>query len=230
MRLNISMLYDMALMLIFIFIVWRGWRQGVLSELLRLAGWAAALVLVAIYSAPWAERLYHAAVEPRALSAVAAAIPADVLSAMENGAEAVQSLQAILNSLNGIFGGQVIDDATATAIVNMLRQDAGSLAQIVTQTVLQPMLIPLVQALLSVALLSGCLWLSRTLARLVAAKKSDGILSMTNRLLGMVLGVGEGLVSAYVYVFLLSLAAVFVNTSWLSQDVLRNGVVVSLFM
>ena len=45
MKLTASMVYDIALMLLIIYIVWRGWEQGMVSELLRLAGWLAALML-----------------------------------------------------------------------------------------------------------------------------------------------------------------------------------------
>lgn len=227
-----SMVYDIVLVMIFLGILVRGWHQGMISELVRLAGWAAAIVLVCMYSGPWAEKLYHGFVEQIAVSAVAKAIPPDVISALESGALAVQSLQDILNSLHGFFGTQTVDAATVNNIIAMFQQDAGSLAQIVTRTVLQPVLITVSQVLLSILLLEGCLFISRALARLVAAHRrdTDSLVSMTNRLLGLALGFGEGLVTVYVYVFLLSLVMTFFTTDWLNQQVLQNTIFVRLFL
>ena len=230
MRFSASMVYDIVLMAIFVFIVWRGWRQGALSAVVRLAGWAAALILVAVYSRPWAEQIYHTVVEQQAINAVTAAIPAEMISAMESGAIAVQSIQEVLNNLTGIFGGQVIDNTTANSIIIMLQQDAGTLAQIITQTVLQPMLVSLIQAILSILMVVGCLCVSRLLARLLRARGGSGILSLTNRFLGAGLGVGEGLVTAYAYVFVLSLLAAFISTGWFSRQILMQSVIVRLFL
>ncbi len=232
MHFSAGMVYDIVLIVMFLYILWRGWRQGMVSELVRLAGWVAAIVLVSVYSAQWAEKLYHGFVEQIAVNAVAKAIPPDVISALESGALAVQSLQEILNSLNGFFGSQPVDATTVNNIITMFQQDAGSLAQIITQTVLQPVLITVSQVLLGFLLLEGCLFVSRLIARLVAAhrRNTDSLLSMTNRILGLALGFGEGLATVYVYVFLLSLAAMFVSTKWLSQDVLQGTVFVRLFL
>lgn len=230
MKVTAGMVYDIVLAVIVLFIVWRGWRQGLLSELVRIAGWVAAAILVSLYAAQWAESIYTALVEPRAVSAVEAAIPPDVLSAMESGALAIESLQEILNSLTGFFGGQVVDQSTANAIISMFRQDAGSLAQIITQYVLRPMLLATVKLLLSLLVLMGCLIVSRLLARLVAARRSDSFLSMTNRLLGLALGVGEGLLTAWILVSVLSLAAGLVSNDIISPQILQGTHLVRLFL
>ena len=230
MKLTAGMVYDIILALCMLFIIWRGWRQGLLSEIVRIAGWVAAAVLVSMYAAGWAQRIYAAAIEPRALSAVEAAIPPDVISAMESGAVAIESLQQILNSLSGFFGGQVVDQTTANRIVEMFRQDAGTLAQLITQNVLQPVLVTAVQTLLSLLVLAGCLAVSRLLARLVAARKGDGILSMTNRLLGMALGVGEGLLTGWIFVSVLTLLAGLFTNDIISPEILQGTFLVRLFL
>ncbi len=222
MKLTAGMVYDIILMLMVLHILWRGWQQGLVSELLRLAGWAAAIILVAVYAEPWAERIYHSVVEQRVVAAVAASIPAEVITAMESGAAAMTQLQAVLDSLSGILGGQVLDESSSAAILAMLSQNTGSLAQAITQTVLQPMLVSVVQMVVSVLILIVCLGISRALARLAASRHGDNILSMTNRLLGLGLGIGEGLVSAWAFVFVLDLLTLFVDTSWLNGQVLQQ--------
>ena len=230
MKLTAGMVYDIVLALCVLFIVWRGWHQGLLSELVRIAGWVAAAVLVSMYAAGWAESIYAAVVEPRAVSAVEAAIPPDVLAAMESGALAVESLQRVLDSLQGFFGGQTMDPSTANWIIQMLRQDAGSLAQLIEQYVLRPVLVSAVQALLSLLVLGGCLTVSRLLARLVAARKRDGILSMTNRLLGMALGLGEGLLTGWIFVSVLTLLAGLFHNDIISPEILQSTYLVRLLL
>lgn len=230
MKLDAGMVYDIILLVSVLFMIWRGWHQGLVSELVRIAGWLGALLLVTRYVPGWAERLYSSFIEPRAVSAVAKAIPPDVLSAMESGAVAIESLQEILNSLKGFFGGQVVDQTTASQIIEMFRQDAGSLAQIITTTILRPMLLTVAQVALSLLILGACMTVSRFLAKLVAARRHDGIGSMTNRLLGSVLGLGEGLVTAYLFVFVLSLLAVFFSNQIISQQILHSTRLVKLFL
>ncbi len=232
MHLTAGMVYDGILVVLVLYILFRGWHQGAASELIRLAGWGAAIVLVSLFAGPWAERIYHGFLEQIAVRSVAKAIPPDVITALESGALAVQSLQEILNSLNGFFGAQTVDPSTVNNIITMFNQDAGSLAEIITQNVLQPVLISVCRVLLSIGILEICLFISRILARLMAAHRRDteSLLSMTNRFLGLALGFGESLVSGYVYVFILSLVTTFFTTKWLSPEVLQGTVFVRLFL
>ena len=224
--------YDLILAAIIVLIAIRGWRQGLLSEILRLAGWVAAAVLVTRYASGWAESIYHTVLEPRTVAKVAAVIPEGAMGAMNGVAAAMQTIQNIINSLGGFLGGQLITPDAATAILNMAGQDTASLARAISSTVLQPVLVSLVQMVLGAVILVACLVVARFLARLVASgrRKKDSILSMTNRLLGLALGFGEGLVTGWAFVFLLSLLVLFVNTSWLNQDILHSTYLVRLFL
>ena len=224
--------YDLILAAIIILIAIRGWRQGLLSEILRLAGWVAAAVLVTRYAGAWAESIYHTVLEPRTVAKVAAAIPAGAMGAMNGVAAAMQTIQNVINSLGGFLGSQLITPETATAILNMAGQDSASLARAIASTVLQPVMVSLVQMVLGAVILVVCLFVARFLARLVASgrRRRDSILSMTNRLLGLALGFGEGLVTGWAFVFILSLLVLFVNTSWLNQDILHSTYLVRLFL
>ena len=229
-KVTAGMVYDVIVAMVILLTLFRGLRQGVVSEIVRLLGWVAAAVLIGVYVSGWAEQIYASVVEPRALSAVTQAIPPDMVNAMNSGADAVQSLQQVLNNLTGFFGGQVVDQSAADQIVAMLRQNTGSLAQAMTQTILQPVLLTLIKAVLSILLLAACTTVSRLLAKLLSARKGDGVASMTNRLLGGALGFGEGVVTAYVFVFVLSLLAVFFSNKFISQAVLQDTLLVRLFL
>lgn len=132
-----NVVYDLILVLILAANVRRGWRQGVLSALLGVLGWAIAAVL-----------------------------------------------------LGGSDG------------------DAASL-------------------LLALAALVGFRCLARLSAR---RRRGRGILGKTNQLLGGVLGLLEGLVTAYVYVFLLSLLASLLSAGWLSPALLQSTFLVRRFL
>ena len=58
----------------------------------------------------------------------------------------------------------------------------------------------------------------------------DGILSLTNRLLGAALGIGEALVTAYALVFVLNILTMFINTTWLNGDILAKTIVLRRFL
>ena len=226
-----SIVYDLILIGIFIFVIRRGWRQGILSTLIRLLGWVAAVVVIFGFSQQWAEKIYFAAIEPWAVKTVAAAIPADLIASMQSGAEAISSLQETLNSLGGLFGGQTIDMSAAESIMTLFRQDPGSLAQSITQTVFQPMLINVVRAVIAILILVVCLAVFRTLARLARANRGgDGILNRTNRILGGFLGFVEGVITAYVYALVLSAVAAAFSPSWLTPQMLADTLLVSVFM
>ena len=227
---NAGTIFDLILAGIFIYAIVRGWRQGALSAVVRLGGWIVAFVVITVYSVPWAEQVYHAVVEPRAVAAVAAAIPADAVAAMNSGADALQTIQQALNALSGVLGGQTIDTTTTNAIMTMLQQDTGSLAQIITQTVLQPVLVNVVRIVVSILILVVCVFLSRVLSRLTRSRAGNSILSRTNRLVGGFLGFLEGAATGFMYVLILYAIATFANISWLTPAVLQGTKLVKLFL
>ena len=227
-----SLVYDLIFVFIIVLMIRRGWRHGVLATLLRLLGWVAAAFVIMNWAGPWAERLYQTTVKPIVLNAVASAIPADALTAMNSTADAVESLQAVLGSLAGILGGWEIDASAATTIIAMLRTDGASLAEAITETVLKPVLLGIIQAALSLVILIVCLAVFRILARISGGGRRGGrgVLGKVNRFLGAVLGAAEGLAVAYVYAFLLAALAGVVNTNWLTPALVNSTSIVSKFL
>ena len=134
-----SKVYDIILLCLFVYNVWHGWRQGILSVIVRLAGWTAAIML-------------------------------------------------------------------------------------------PPVLVKDQQALPAVLVFLVCLVASRFLANLVTPRRKGGILSQTNRILGLALGIGEGLLTAYVFVFILTLWSTFAPSSIISRQILHNTFFVRLFL
>ena len=226
-----SWIYDLIFVLIFVILIRRGWRQGVMATLLRLLGWVVAAFVIVGWAEPWAGTVYDTVLEAPVTAAVSAAIPADAVNAMNSTADAVESLQQVLDNLSGILGGRVIDDSAAVAIVDMLRQDGASLAQAITETVLEPVLLGLLQVGISLAILAVCLMVFRFLARLSGrGARGRGILGKVNKLLGAALGAVESLAVAYVYAFLLSGLANVLTVDWLTSAIVANTKLVSLLL
>ncbi len=226
-----SVIYDIILAAIFVVLICRGWRQGVMSTLLRLLGWAAAAFIIVSFSESWAQSIYGSVVEPWAVSAVEKAIPAETVSAMNSGADAVESIQDVLDSLSGVLGGQVVDTGSASAIESALRQGSGSLAESITASVLQPILLSLIRGVLAMIILSVCLFVFRFLARASARRRRGrGILGKTNQLLGGALGIVESLAASYIYALALSILSTALTVSWLTPQILSGTSLVSKFL
>ena len=226
-----SIVYDIILVIIFIALIGKGWRHGVMATLLRLLGWAVAAIIIVTFTEGWAQNIYHTAVEPRAISAVAAAIPEETTAAMQSGADAVQSIQQVLDSLSGVLGGQVIDSGSAAAIESALRQNSGDLARSITQSVLQPMLLSLIQSILAFITLWVCLFVFRFFARASAhRRRGRGILGKTNQLLGGALGIAESFAVGYIYALALSLLSTALNLSWLTPQIVSGTALFCKFL
>lgn len=226
-----SWIYDLIVLAVILLIAWRGSRQGILSSVIRLLGWVAAVTLIMGFAQEWAEKLYHLFIEPRALKAVLAVIPPDLITALQSGANAMQQLQAALNNLSGFFGGQTVDLSQANAIMAYLPQDTATLAWAITQTVLQPALVGAVKTVLSILILVFCLAVFRALANLLrASRRRGGVLNSTNRILGGVLGFAEGLAIAYVLVMILSAVASSFTIPWLTPQLLQDTILVNVFL
>ncbi len=226
-----SWIYDLIFVLIFVLLIRRGWRQGLMATLLRLLGWVVAAFIIVGWAEPWAGTVYDTVLEAPVTAAVSAAIPADAINAMNSTADAVESLQGVLDNLSGILGGRVIDDSAANTIVELLRQDGTSLAQAITETVLEPVLLGLLQVAISLVVLTVCLMVFRFLARLSGRNaRSRGVLGKVNKLLGAALGAVESLAVAYVYAFLLSGLANVLTVDWLTSAIVANTKLVSLLL
>lgn len=221
-------IYDLILVLIVVILARRGWRQGVMATLLRLLGWVAAAIVIVGWAAPWSVSVYDSVVEAPVTAAVSAAIPADAVNAMNNTADAVESLQGVLDDLSGILSGRVIDATAADTIVSMLRQNGASLAQAITETVLEPVLLAILQAVISLGILIVCLFVFRSLSRLSAhGSRGRTVMGKVNKLLGGALGAVEGMAVGYIYAFLLSALAGVVTVEWLTPAIVNGTALVS---
>lgn len=228
-------LYDIILVLIFVLLIRRGWRTGFLASLLRLLGWVLALFLILKYSLSLADWTFSHILEQRIILTVAAAIPEDLIRAMNSGAlatqEALEALQEVLNSLSGFLGQQTVNTAGVQEILALMQQSGMTLAQSITQTLLRPVIVPLLQALFSLVIFAVSLWLFKALARFSARHHTRrGLVGRTNSLLGAGIGLLESIAVAYLYVFILSALADGLALSFLNPAIYDKTLLVSLIL
>jgi len=235
----LSLVYDLILVLIVVMMVRKGYRSGLLSSLLGLIGWAAALICCVLWSTAVAQWLYHTFVEAKLVSTVASYIPTDLISAVNSGAaatqDAVSSLQSVLTTLSGVLGPLFsgIDTSSASTVLNACAQDGGTLAQVVTERVLEPVMVKLLTAAASIGIFLVVLLLFGILRRLTRPRRrSVTFLGNVNRFFGGVLGLGESLIVCYFYAIVLSALSTLVGDrlTWLSPAVLEKAVLVNLFL
>lgn len=234
-----NIIYDLIFVAILLISVRRGSRNGFLSTVFGLVGWLVALFCCMMWSETAARWLYDSFVHEKLLSTVAANLPADLIAAVNSGAassqEALQSLQQSLNSLGSILGPQFsgIDTSAAGAVLSTFQQDGGTLAQIITDQILQPIAMKFLGVIASIGIFVIVLVVFSLLRRLTRARRHPaGFLGKSNRFLGGVLGFGEGIVSCYFYTLVLSLLVSLTGGSlnWLNAAVLQKTWLVSLFL
>ena len=211
-----SYLYDIILALIMVCLTLRGKRTGLFASLIRLLGWVLALFLIVKFSEQLAAWIFTNLLRDRVIDAVSAALPQEILRSMNAGAvsaqEALESIQTVLDNLGGILGAQTVDLAATEEILQLMQTDGATLAQLITDTVLQPVLVPLVQALLSVLIFLVCVWIFKLIAAGFARhneKTGTGI----NSILGAVVGFGEGLLISFLYAYVLKVLTNAVGNS-----------------
>ena len=232
--------YDIILLVLFAYIIIRGWRNGILSSVLRMAGWAIAVFLIVAFTAHWAQLIYQNFLEPWAVSSVASSIPDETIAAMNSGADALTQIQGVVDSLsslvdkiNTMFGGNLdIDTDVALELQGLMGMDATQLATLITQMILQPVLIAVARVALSAVILLVSVLLFNFLSRLSAkrTKEGEGALTRTNQIIGAAAGVLECVAVGFVAAYVLELIAGMVNRSWLSPEVLQKTYLLRVFM
>ncbi len=229
--------YDLILIAIFAVTIRRGWKTGFLSSLLRLSGWLVALFLIVSFSKPIAEWVYENLLYDKIVATVNAALPQDVLAAVNSGAattqETLDALQTMLDSLGGILGSASINTDSLRQVLDLMRTDGETLAQAITDSILKPLVLTAVQVAADVVIFLVCLWLFKLLSKLSAHfHSSRGAVGGLGSALGAVLGFGEGLATNYVYAFLLSSLATLAGDklSFISPTIYNNTLLLHLLV
>lgn len=201
--------YDFILVAIFVITIRRGWRSGLLSTLLRLSGWLVAVLLIVAFAEPISVWVFENLLYDRLVTTVNAALPQDVLAAVNSGVAATQetldALQTMLDSLGGILGNATISTESLRDVLSMMQTDGQTLSQAIVGKLLRPIVVSAIQIAVSIVLFLVCTWLFKLLSRLTARHHSSrSALGGLGSALGAILGFLEGLATNYIYAFILS--------------------------
>lgn len=191
-----GLIYDFVFAVVLIFSMAAGWRRGFLSTLTLLVGGVAGIL-----GAVWIARtvgpvLYR--------DHVGLAIAQRVSEAL---AEAGGDVEASLREL------AFIPASVREALVRNVQEMNGEAAPMVVE-MLEPLLLPLIQALLFLVVCILVRWLFRLLAWALRRCNALPLVGGINRLLGGVLGFGMGVINTW----LLSLGL------WLASSLADGGI------
>ncbi len=230
-------LYDLVLVLIFVFTIRRGWRSGFLSSLLRLSGWLVAVGLIVAFAESVSVWVFENLLFDKVVATVNAALPQDILAAVNSGATATQetldALQTMLDSLGGILGNASISTESLRGVLDLMQTDGQTLAQAIVDNILRPIVISAIQIAVSIAIFLVCTWLFKALSRLTASRhNSRSMVGGLGSALGAVLGFGEGLASGFIYAFILSALAELSagKLSFISRSIYDSTILVHLLV
>ncbi len=204
---------DIAVILIVVFCVWRGWRHGLIRTAVMLVGFALAAFVAAQVAAPAAKGIYEAAVAPRVEAVITAQVEEIGESEITVGLDTLFGEDAMLIPYFESMGWD-------TAVTVSLGDRSGAaIRDAVTpaiEQVLQPVLIYLIEAALSFLLFVVLLIVVSLLSRLLDAVFKLPLLKQLNRFGGLAAGFLQGVFWALIFTVVLQFV---VSCGWLGETV-----------
>lgn len=204
---------DIAVILIVVLCVWRGWRHGLIRTAVMLVGFVLAAFVAAQVAAPIAQGIYETAVAPR----VEAAVTAQVAEIGES--EITVGLETLFGEDNAIapyFESMGWDTAVTVPLGDRSEQAIREAVIPAVRQVLQPVLLYLIEAIVSVVLFTVLLIVVSLLSRLLDAVFQLPLLKQLNRVGGLAAGFLQGVFWALVFTAVLQLA---IGCGWLGSTV-----------
>lgn len=208
-----AILYDILFLIVFSFAAVKSWQKGFLAGLAELIG-----AVLGVGIAVWGSRALAPEIYQRFFSdAIANKVDQAVAQSGGDMAAAVQGLDFLPESLR-------------TAVAAGLQTAGDQLPEKIT-ALLEPLFLPLVQAVLFVLLCMIVRWVFALLVRLLRGVNLIPLVGGANRLLGLVLGLVTGAFDCWLLALLLWFAASITTgqIDWLTTGVLQHSVGYSLF-
>lgn len=180
-------------------------KRGFVRTLIELVGFVAIFLIITKAGAPLSESLFKAAFRGPVLSKVQTTLDESAVSSVEAVTEALPGF--VVNG--AAFLGIDIDEAVVTD------DTTAALAEGITDNVIGPVITSLIYAIISLLLFGLGMYLVRILARAVNSLFKISFVGVVNRLLGAVLGLGKGLVVAFVICLVITVIVAFTQNGFL---------------
>lgn len=191
-----GLVYDLLFLIVMIFSIAAGWRRGFLSTLTLLVGGVVAIVGAVLLSRMVGPILYH--------DHVGIAIARQV---SESLAETGSDVTATLHGLT------FLPESVRESLVQAVQELNGEAAPRIVE-LLEPIVLPLIQAILFLVVCILVRWLFRLLAWALRRCNVLPLVGGINRLLGGVLGFGMGVINVWLASLVLWLAALLTDGSF----------------
>lgn len=214
-----SYLLDALLLILFALCVWIGWKRGFIKTVSGLIALVAAVIVAATFSAPIAEGVYTNSVEPAVLSTLEEQISGEVLPSAEDLDAAIEKMPSLVATLL-----EVGDMGSGAAILEQVDVvEAGkSAARTITDRVVAPIVLPLMQMLCSVVLFAITYLIALILLRVLDLVAKLPLLKQLNSTLGLVAGALTGALWVVFVARFLFTAAWLGLAEWLSPEMLEQ--------
>ena len=214
-----SYLLDALLVILFAVCVWLGWKRGFIKTVSGLIALFAAVIVASTFSAPIAHGVYANSVEPAVMTTLEEHISNEVLPSEEDLDAAIEKMPALVVTLletGGMGSGAAILERVETV-------DAGkSAARTITDHVVTPIVLPLLQMLCSVLLFLATYLIASILLRVLDLVAKLPLLKQLNSVLGLAAGALTGAVWAIFAARILFTLAWLGVAQWLSPEVLEQ--------
>ena len=184
-----SYLLDAVLIVLFALCVWIGWKRGFIKTISGLIALAVAVIVASTFSTPIANAVYTGTVEPAVLSTLEEKINSEVLPTAEQLDAAIDEMPSLVATLL-----EVGDMGSGAAILEQVDavESGKSAASTITDCVVTPIVLPLMQMLCSVVLFAAAYLIASILLRVLDLVAKLPVLKQLNSVLGVVAGALTG--------------------------------------
>ena len=208
-----SLIYDLLFLAVFSFAAVKSWQKGFLAGLAELIG-----AVLGVGVAVWGSRSLAPGIYEKFLSdTVTEKVEAAVAQSGGDIAAAVQGLDFLPDSLR-------------TTLAEAIQTAGGQLPEKVT-SLLEPVILPLVQVVLFVLLCVVVRWAFSLLIAVLRGINGVPLVGGVNQVLGLVLGLCTGALDCWLLALVLWFAASVTagSLTWLNTAVLQRSIGYSFF-
>jgi len=239
MDLPMNVIFDAALGLILLSILYRSWRQGFIASFVRLIGTAAGFLLASFLSRPTAEKIYASFLQDRVETYVTDTLLAPGSPLMEALAGLGQAESAAIQAVSGFLAEQGLDFYSPSSAGQMGQDILGYItekgfepATAIAQVAVKPLVMTVLQTAIFFVILALAGIAVRVVARVGLGVNHIPLVGGLNRLAGLLCGAVYALLLGYVLsTGLLLLAGLGGNQwEWLNSGILQDTVLVSRFL
>ncbi len=200
-----AIVLDIIIVGVFLLSVWLGWKRGFIKSLTGLVAFAAALGVALWLSTPIAQWTYDAAVEP----VITTAIEETQHAALTTPSSVDEMVDALPDGVRALLSAAGID-LDGNLIEQLSPDNAAVTADQLVSDVIEPMIVSIFRAVAMLLLFVITVIVMSLLMKVVDKVLSSlPLLKGANRLLGVIPGAVNGVISVFIAVTLIQLLCSF---------------------